>query len=101
VLVGHVDSREAPAVFHGLNSVQPDDRVEVVNEDGERITFTIERVETVEKEAFPTDAVYGPVDGAELRLITCGGPFDREAGSYRDNVIVYAVADDMHTTADG
>jgi hypothetical protein len=23
-------------------------------------------------------------------LITCGGDFDREAGSYRENVVVYA-----------
>jgi hypothetical protein len=27
----------------------------------------------------------------ELRLITCGGAFDRAARGYRDNVIVYAV----------
>jgi hypothetical protein len=32
----------------------------------------------------------GYTEGAELRLITCGGSFDREASSYRDNVIVYA-----------
>jgi hypothetical protein len=25
-----------------------------------------------------------------LRLITCGGSFDRTTGHYRDNVIVYA-----------
>jgi len=27
-----------------------------------------------------------------LRLITCGGGFDRSTGHYRDNVIVYARA---------
>jgi hypothetical protein len=25
-----------------------------------------------------------------LRLITCGGTFDRDRGSYRDNLVVYA-----------
>ncbi len=29
---------------------------------------------------------------AELRLITCGGDFDRAARSYRDNLVVYASA---------
>ena len=42
------------------------------------------------KDAFPTHEVYGPTPGAELRLITCGGEFDRAARSYRDNVVVYA-----------
>jgi hypothetical protein len=26
----------------------------------------------------------------ELRLITCGGTFDRARGSYRDNLVVFA-----------
>jgi hypothetical protein len=36
--------------------------------------------------------VYGPVPGPELRLITCGGEFDRSRQQYRDNVVVYAAA---------
>lgn len=101
VLVGHVDSRDGPAVFHGLDRVRQGDRVEVTDEHGERVTFEVERVEVVAKTAFPTSEVYDPVDRAELRLITCGGPFDQQAGSYRDNVIVYAVAVDDDGAADG
>ena len=40
--------------------------------------------------AFPTERVYGDIDHAGLRLITCGGEFDRAARSYRENVVVYA-----------
>jgi hypothetical protein len=36
--------------------------------------------------------VYSPTPFAELRLVTCGGTFDRAARSYRDNIVVYAVA---------
>ena len=54
--------------------------------------FAVTRVEQYPKDAFPTAAVYGPVPGPELRLITCGGTFDRQAGSYRDNIVVYATA---------
>jgi len=28
---------------------------------------------------------------ARLVLISCGGPFDRTAGSYLDNIVVFAV----------
>jgi hypothetical protein len=34
--------------------------------------------------------VYGDLDHAGLRLITCGGTFDRSTGHYRSNVVVYA-----------
>lgn len=94
VLVGHVDSRVGPAVFHGLERVEVDDQVEVVDEEGIARVFEVERVQVVAKSEFPTAEVYDPVDRAELRLITCGGPFDHDAGSYRDNVIVYAAAVD-------
>ncbi len=59
--------------------------------DGSRAGFVVIRVERVPKAEFPTAAVYGDTAGPELRLITCGGVFDRAARSYRDNVIVYAV----------
>lgn len=92
VLVGHVDSLEGPAVFHGLDRVAVGDWIHVTDDRGQQVTFVAERVQVVAKDAFPTRAVYDRVDRAELRLITCGGPFDPDAGSYRDNVIVYAVA---------
>ena len=37
-----------------------------------------------------TAKVYGDVDSAQLRLITCGGEFDSSARSYVDNIVVYA-----------
>jgi hypothetical protein len=42
------------------------------------------------KRAFPTQAVFGPEPDPVLRLITCGGRFDRARRSYVDNVIVTA-----------
>ncbi|MDN5749033.1 MAG: hypothetical protein L0H64_11045 [Pseudonocardia sp.] len=47
------------------------------------------RVEHHPKDRFPTDRVYGAIDHAGLRLITCGGEFDEEVGHYRENVVVY------------
>jgi hypothetical protein len=60
------------------------------------LTFWVDHVEKYPKDSFPTDAVYGDLDHAGLRLITCGGEFDEEAGDYADNVVVFATLVGMH-----
>ncbi|MFA1551124.1 class F sortase [Actinomadura chokoriensis] len=90
VLLGHVDSPKGAAVFYDLGRLRPGHRVEVTRADGRVAVFTVESVERVAKDRFPTGRVYGPLDHAGLRLVTCGGSFDRAARSYRDNIIVYA-----------
>jgi hypothetical protein len=90
VILGHVDSRSGPAVFYRLRELRPGDRVEVVQAGGARARFTVDRVERYPKRRFPTDDVYYPTLTPRLRLVTCGGEFDRAAGSYRDNVIAFA-----------
>jgi hypothetical protein len=52
--------------------------------------FRAYRVATFAKNRFPTRLVYGPTPDPELRLITCGGPFNPVAHSYADNVVVFA-----------
>lgn len=88
VISGHVDTRDGPAVFARLSQLAPGDEVEVASETGTR-TFVVDRAQQVAKDAFPTDSVYGPAPGRQLRLITCGGEFDRGTGHYVDNVVVY------------
>ena len=90
VLLGHVDSRSGPAVFVALPRVTPGTAVEVVGADGTLARFRVDRVESYPKSRFPTDAVYLPSLRPELRLVTCGGEFDRATRHYRDNVVVFA-----------
>ncbi len=90
VVAGHVDSADGPAVFARLDELAPGDEVLVDRSDGAVARFTVTRVERHPKDAFPTAAVYGPTPDAQLRLVTCGGAFDRAAGSYEDNVVVFA-----------
>lgn len=92
VLLGHVDSRAGPAVFVDLARAEPGSSVEVLGDDGTVRHFRVDRVEDHPKEGFPTDAVYLPALRPELRLVTCGGEFDRTTRHYRDNVIVFATA---------
>lgn len=91
VIAGHVDSKTGPGVFYRLPELRPGAEVLVEREDGSKLTFVVNHTYSTEKTAFPTDVVYGPTPLSELRLVTCGGDFDRVAGSYRDNVIVEAV----------
>ncbi|WP_346622081.1 class F sortase [Blastococcus montanus] len=92
VLAGHVDSYEGPGAFWRLGELTPGDRIEVTAADGTVHAFVVDGVGRWPKSEFPTDAVYRQADGPELRLITCGGPFDEADRSYRDNVIVFATA---------
>jgi sortase (surface protein transpeptidase) len=95
VIAGHVDDRSGPAVFFRLHQLVPGDLIEVHGEDGEVVVFAVRGSEQHAKDEFPTEEVYGGTPGPELRLITCGGAFDRDARSYRDNVIVYAERVDL------
>ena len=90
VLLGHVDSKAGPAVFARLPQAPPGTVVEVVGDGGQVTRWRVERTEQHPKTRFPTEAVYLPALRPELRLVTCGGEFDRSTGHYRDNVVVYA-----------
>ena len=90
MILGHVDSRRGPAVFFDLDELAPGDAIHVDRRDGTTVSYTVERTEQHAKDAFPTQAVYGPTDHPVLRLVTCGGDFDRDQRSYDDNIIVFA-----------
>jgi hypothetical protein len=91
VIAGHVDSRRGPAVFYKLRELEAGDRIEIVR-DGKTIRFTVMSTAWYPKNKFPIDQVYGPTPDRQLRLITCGGVFDHRLRSYKDNLVVYAVA---------
>ena len=91
VIAGHVDSRERPG------GVLPARRAR------RRATTCWSTAPTGRRCASPSPGSAGtrrttsrprrstgPRRTPELRLITCGGEFDRDRRSYRDNVVVYA-----------
>lgn len=91
ILLGHVDSAaEGPSVFFRLGELRAGDKVSVARADGSVGVFRVDRVRRYAKTDFPTDLVYGNIDHAGLRIITCGGAFDNATGHYLDNVVVFA-----------
>jgi hypothetical protein len=91
IIEGHVDSAAAgPSVFFDLGRLRPHDEVRVTRADGRVAVFAVDGVRRYPKDRFPTQLVYGDLDHAGLRLLTCGGRFDRTTGHYVDNVVVFA-----------
>ena len=90
VIAAHVDYKGVPGVFHRLHGVRPGDEIAVERADGVAARFSAYRVERFPKSRFPGDEVYGNTDSPELRLITCGGDFDRATRNYLDNMVLFA-----------
>lgn len=91
VIVAHRDSTNGPALFYELPTLDPGSMILVEDSQGRQHQFHVDRVERHSREAFPTSAVYGPTAQPTLRLLTCGGEYDRDKG-YADNYIVFASA---------
>ncbi|MEV6502837.1 class F sortase [Streptomyces prunicolor] len=89
VAVGHLDTMTGPAVFAGLDELKPGRLIEVRRADGRTAVYAVDAVKTYEKAHFPDREVYGARGRPELRLITCGGSYDRRTG-YASNTVVFA-----------
>jgi sortase (surface protein transpeptidase) len=90
VLAGHVNGGGRAGLFARLGEVAVDDEVLVTGGDGVVRRFRVIAVDRYPKSAFPASTAYRATPDAELRLITCGGPFDALRHSYTDNVVVSA-----------
>lgn len=90
IVAGHVDYQHVAGVFQRLKDLPSGAEVTVHRVDGTTAVFAVRSVEHYAKVEFPADEVYGDTAGPELRLITCGGAFDRSSGNYEDNIVAYA-----------
>ncbi|WP_363325600.1 class F sortase [uncultured Streptomyces sp.] len=93
VVAGHVDTKSAPAVFARLGELATGSRFFVHRDDGTTATFRVDSVESFPKDGFPDDRVYKNTPDAQIRLITCAGDYDRKAGGYTENLVVFAHLD--------
>ena len=91
VILGHVDSKTGPAVFYRLKNLDPGDQIAVKLSDDTVAHYQVARVASYANKDFPAMKVYaGSHDRPALNLVTCGGKYDRAAGGYQSNVVVYA-----------
>ena len=94
IIAGHV-TWDGPAVFYRLRTMRRGDEVAVTRKDGKTAVFTVDQVARYPKSQFPSRAVYGAIDHAGLRLITCAGKYDAARNHYSDNVVVFARLTDV------
>ncbi|GAA3227726.1 class F sortase [Pseudonocardia petroleophila] len=91
VLSGHVDDRvQGRGAFYRLGELSPGDPVQVELTDGTVTAYVVDRVRRIAKEELPVEELFARDGAPVLTLVTCGGDFDREARSYRENVVVTA-----------
>lgn len=89
VIVAHVDSKKGPDVFYHLKKLEPGDEISVYDENGDVATFVVDSKEQQLKSELPTERIWNDTWEPVIRLITCGGDFDRSSGHYLSNVLVY------------
>ncbi|MFF4762017.1 class F sortase [Streptomyces sp. NPDC001292] len=93
IVVGHLDTKTGPAVFAELESLEPGAVVDITRADGTVARFKVDSIDSFSKADFPDDKVYADTATPQLRLITCGGNFDRANHGYEENVVVFAHLD--------
>lgn len=90
VVAAHVDSKSGPDVFFHLRKLRPKDDILVTDAAGTVRSFSVDGLEQVAKDRLPAGRIWGATDKPVLRLITCGGRYNRTTRHYDDNIIVYA-----------
>jgi sortase (surface protein transpeptidase) len=90
LLTSHLDTRsQGRGVFSGLTSLEVGAAIELRDGRGSATTWRVIAREQHLKTDLPAQ-LFARTGPPLLALVTCGGPFDRDARSYRDNVIVWA-----------
>ena len=82
--------RSGGGAFVNLKNARAGQRIRVTTSDGKVRVYRVTTVRRYLKAALPAN-VYSSKGRARLVLVTCGGPFQRSSGTYRDNIAVTAV----------
>jgi sortase (surface protein transpeptidase) len=91
VIAGHVDDREQGlGVLEPLREAAVGTEVVVTDAAGTTTRWRVVSRELISKQALPLEQLFARSGAPRLTLVTCGGPFLPEFGSYRDNVVVVA-----------
>ena len=92
VLSGPIDSAEqGKGAFYRLGELDPGDPVLVRLSDRRVRRYRVVAREEWPKTATPLDRLFSRDGAPRLTLVTCGGGFREDVGSYQDNVAVTAV----------
>ena len=92
VMSGHIDSAEqGKGAFFRLRELRPGDTVLVRLSSGRSWRYRVVAREVWPKTVVPLDRIFSRSGAPRLTLVTCGGGFREDVGSYQDNIAVTAV----------
>lgn len=91
VVAGHVDlSNGDPSVFADIDILNSGDTIEVVDGEGNTLTFRVVDKKIFEDAQFPTKDVFGESSVPRLNLITCDGVYDKQASNYSHRLVIFS-----------
>lgn len=91
VLAAHVDYGGREGAFFNLAKLELGEPLEVEMADGSVLRYRVVDNQSYDKTELPASELFRKDGDPVLTLITCGGTFDVERRTYRDNVVVTAV----------
>lgn len=98
VLAGHISWGGQPGVFARLGDLREGDPV-VAQIDGERWEFWVTWTCAFDRDTPRAEQIMGRTSVPSVTLVTCGGTFDRRAGTHTDRIVVRAELASVTDTA--
>jgi LPXTG-site transpeptidase (sortase) family protein len=98
IIDGHYDTNTgSPAAFWNLKNLVVNDKVVVVDEFGKEHAYVVEEIHHLEISTANRLDILNKSVGKTLTLITCGGVWDAQAGTYNKRLIIKArIIDSLH-----
>ena len=91
VIAAHFDKPSgAPAVFYHLNSLQPGDKINVIDTQGNTLTYQVTESTAFPYNDFPLQKVFNTPGTPSLNLITCDGTWDKSKQTYSNRLVVFS-----------
>ncbi len=93
VMAGHLDYWDVgEAVFYNVWQVEPGDIIQVLGKDDQIYEFEVDWVQNFTVDELTPEVIQeeivGPTSVESITLITCGGPFDYQAGEYEERIVI-------------
>ena len=92
VMTGHYGTWKngQGSVFDNLHKLRPGDKISIVDENGEIVSFVVRESRNYEPSADAVDVFSSDDEKSHLNLITCEGTWNKDSKSYSERLVVFA-----------
>lgn len=91
ILTAHYDlPGGAPAIFYPIKHLNPGDEIQIINNQNQKLYFSVSEVVNQSIETFPSDKIYNDNANGQLTLITCSGYWIPSKQIYSNRLAIIA-----------